>query len=416
MLDRGIHDAFAAIGFNTKVILWCENDPDQQAILDARMRDGLIDRARSGRTSRPSTVVTSEAQLTLWLEVFHARIYRSQATGLALAKALEAAYSSTSSASQPIAERLSSCWRTSGALFPLPPMFRRPRTKKGSARNAPSPWSSEPWPMPGITRHGCLYAHPMPGLPTVDSDGSAWDGEAADWPTPNSADSKRESAHKRGNPSLPMATKAWPTPTMADGNSAGNRNLPGSSAHQGTSLTDATTRRPWPTPRCEDSECAGGHRGKDDTLYGAIVRPKAPENWATPKHRDYRSGCTDQESIDHLMERRVPGSNDLTNQVTAVTEDRPTGTLNPAWVEILMGWPEGWTDTANPCPGIWPGWPAGMGPYQHDHEPPRIAPKGSVQGRVARIKACGNGVVPQQAAMAFGILLAPAAKHLEEQP
>jgi hypothetical protein len=36
----------------------------------------------------------------------------------------------------------------------------------------------------------------------------------------------------------------------------------------------------FPTPRAEDSQCAGGHRGKDDTLYGKICRPK---QWPTPK-------------------------------------------------------------------------------------------------------------------------------------
>lgn len=43
----------------------------------------------------------------------------------------------------------------------------------------------------------------------------------------------------------------------------------------------------------------------------------------------------------------------------------------------------------------------GMGPAQHPFEPPRIAPKGTVPNRVARVKACGNGVVPQQAEAAY---------------
>ena len=34
----------------------------------------------------------------------------------------------------------------------------------------------------------------------------------------------------------------------------------------------------------------------------------------------------------------------------------------------------------------------------------------------ARVKACGNGVVPQQADLAFSILLGPAAPFLEQKP
>jgi hypothetical protein len=72
-------------------------------------------------------------------------------------------------------------------------------------------------------------------------------------------------------------------------------------------------------------------------------------------------------------------------------------------------------DTA-PANACHPGWPMGMGPEQYPYEPPRIAPKGTLHGRVAQIKAAGNGVVPQQAEMALSLLLAPALPYLQEQP
>ncbi len=37
---------------------------------------------------------------------------------------------------------------------------------------------------------------------------------------------------------------SWPTATAGDAKSAGSRNLPGSNAHPGTSLTDAVVRAP----------------------------------------------------------------------------------------------------------------------------------------------------------------------------
>ncbi len=69
------------------------------------------------------------------------------------------------------------------------------------------------------------------------------------------------------------------------------------------------------------------------------------------------------------------------------------GSLNPDWVEILMGLPIGWTD-----PGVEPvpaGWPAGRGEPQYDYEPPRTTKRRKL--RKDRLKALGNAVVPQVA-------------------
>ena len=74
----------------------------------------------------------------------------------------------------------------------------------------------------------------------------------------------------------------WPTPTVT-----GNHNRKGASKHSGDGL--ATAVKNWPTPTCHD------RKGKDAT-----------------------------------------GGPCLTMVVG--------GTLNPMWVEWLMGWPVGWTD------------------------------------------------------------------------
>jgi len=75
------------------------------------------------------------------------------------------------------------------------------------------------------------------------------------------------------------------------------------------------------------------------------------------------------------------------------------GSLNPDWVEWLMGWPIGWTSPAPITELQWLNWsvdPADMG------EISRVAI--GVKDRVNRIKALGNGQVPKCVATAWNLL------------
>ena len=447
---------------------------------------------RSGPTFAHSRVISSEAELTQWLEASLARTCQTPGSEpdslTSLVIALDRAYSTASLNLQPTAERDSCSWRMSGGLFPQPALFRRMRTKTpGSTkepRNAPSVWSSEPFPMPALVLQSCLFVLPTLGRPTADCEFSSWDGDGPNWPTPVDADSSRGTEYyPGGNATLIGSVNAMSESPKATPTGSGNHNTKGASPTSGAGLATqvasmASAGLARPTPRASDHK-SSSHEGVLQEVMARHWTPSLPEAvagtqckasarptptgddanngtresgafkslsrdvqawatptasagpgagnggreggenlqtmvasaaalgvaWATPKARDFRSGCTDQVSIDHLMDRRVEGSNDLTNQVTANTKERPTGTLNPEWVECLMGWEMGWTDASQPCTRKWVGWPAGMGPYQFDYEPPRIAPRGSVPNRVARIKACGNGVVRLQAESAFGILL-----------
>jgi hypothetical protein len=92
----------------------------------------------------------------------------------------------------------------------------------------------------------------------------------------------------------------WPTVTAGDAKASGSRNTSQSNAHPGVSLTDFVrqdggTGRMWPTPRAQDFKSGAGysHAGKSQT----------------PQLR-------------HLL----------------------GGSLNPTWVEWLMGFPLGFTD------------------------------------------------------------------------
>jgi hypothetical protein len=114
-------------------------------------------------------------------------------------------------------------------------------------------------------------------------------GECWELSTPTRLTSENESG------SLPTP---WPTPTVC-----GNYNRKGASKNSGDGL--ATVVRRYPTPGAnEDSYRLNGNSQQSNSL-GAIARREA------------------------LAESPESG-----------------GQLNPTWVEWLMGWPLGWTDSA----------------------------------------------------------------------
>lgn len=133
------------------------------------------------------------------------------------------------------------------------------------------------------------------------------------WPTPDAhmgsggRTSKEAPTGKRQNGqkqqiTLNNAVKWWPTPTAGDAESSGSRNTAQSKAHYGLSLTDAVR----------------GDRGTG-------------RMWATPMARDHKSGRQQP----RLERRGETNGENLTQQVG--------GTLNPEFVEWLMGFPVGWT-------------------------------------------------------------------------
>lgn len=80
----------------------------------------------------------------------------------------------------------------------------------------------------------------------------------------------------------------------------------------------------WPTPTvCVNYNRKGASASSGDGLATAVLK------CATPTARDWRSGKASQATHDK-------NSRPLSEQIG--------GSLNPTWVEWLMGWPLGWTD------------------------------------------------------------------------
>ncbi len=148
-------------------------------------------------------------------------------------------------------------------------------------------------PNSGTMRSGRLYPLPKWEPRTFVADSSSSVG----YPTPVSADAKGAMA----------ARNMWPTATAGDAKSSGSRNLEGSKAHAGVSLTDAV------------------RFGNSNT----------PRTWATPTTQDgENNGAPSQHERNSLPLNAQAG-----------------GALNPEWVELLMGFCPGHTEARTPSDG-----------------------------------------------------------------
>lgn len=248
------------------------------------------------------------------------------------------------------------------------------------------------------------------------------------WGTPRSSDAEHGGPNMRDSSGAITALPAqvmqnWRTPVASDADSHGRTEGP-----RGYDNLHAQTQQ-WCTPSAENFRTRGGERSDEMGLDNQVK-----QEWSSPQARDYRSGTVartqdgsshQSDLNDEVVAWTTPCATDghtvylprhagakgtqlnvhteAVNCTPGAKENREQ--LNPAWEEILMGWPEGWTDASKPCTEVWQSWPAGQGPFQYAYEPPRTVPKGSCPNRVARVKMVGNGVCPQQAEMAYTLLL-----------
>jgi len=101
--------------------------------------------------------------------------------------------------------------------------------------------------------------------------------------------------------------------------------------------TGATGSSSWPTPTVNGNNNRKGLTKKSGNELATAVRM-----YPTPK-ATYRDYCPSE------RRRRSPDLNSVVPTASEVLdqESRATGTLNPEWVEWLMGYPVGWTEI---CP------------------------------------------------------------------
>jgi len=218
------------------------------------------------------------------------------------------------------------------------------------------------WPYRGSMRNGIAFRRPRLARRTFASGSLSWPtarandpekrgeftpnhraglaGAAQLWPTPRAEDSEWAGNHPHATDSLTVPVKLWPTATWKDASSSGSRK-------NGMTLTDTTVRqRLWQTPTNADT--LGGHLSRSGERSDEMLLKGQVRHWATPQAEDCEWGGGPEQTC-------------LTNQVfptgrqTEATAGNGRVSLNPLFVEWLMGWPRGWTDCGSRVTG-WSHW------------------------------------------------------------
>ena len=186
--------------------------------------------------------------------------------------------------------------------------------------------------------------------------------------------------------------KNWPTPRHQDGKHGAPTDWEMTTSHVGTanSLRVKAAKDNWPTPTAAEGSKIGGQANygqvglsNHPSIVGPVTREKSiksgkEKNWATPKARDHLGAV----NPNFLTRKDGRHRMDALPEQTKYDETNisKVGKLNPSWVEQLMGLPVQWS----------------------------MLPEPTSAHRVSRLMLLGNGVVPQQAELAFRTLLAQA--------
>jgi hypothetical protein len=95
----------------------------------------------------------------------------------------------------------------------------------------------------------------------------------------------------------------------------------------------------WPTPHANAGTGAGtsGRRGSLNLQTAVLL-------WPTPNSRDHRSGWGTKPRDGHALNLVEAVNNRYSDRSYPKSDTTRSGLLNPTWVELLMGFPVGWTD------------------------------------------------------------------------
>jgi hypothetical protein len=250
-------------------------------------------------------------------------------------------------------------WTHAGAVWGLT-TSARPTSGNGSGYWLPTPSAT-----PYGSNQGGAAGRTGPVRPSLETM-----AQRQMWPTPNVPNGgrsmKQEDVERKGQTltgkhqvDLGSAVKYWPTPTVSDGTGAGQA----PQKQGGLNLRTAVLRAQGDlfTDTANDITSASTPTiVTTPTLVGSPGTTSTPPTWATPNARDWKSGQSNQKMMERnsrpLNEQVVwasPTAHGNTNRKGASPtsgdglQTQVGGSLNPEFVEYLMGWPKGWTDLVN---------------------------------------------------------------------
>jgi hypothetical protein len=218
-------------------------------------------------------------------------------------------------------------WKWPASFVKYDPASRSWKTRQSSLLGGLAEFS-ETWPRWGSMLDGeCLVPTTLAPLTSATGYGS--------WPTPTRRDGRSESCspeyaekrngEKRGEP-LAWAVR-WQTPVADD---SVNRTA-GKFNSRGEPKLSAQVKR-WPTPHGFSKD--GKSNGPSGNELGRAVNRSFP----TPVSKSPTGGRMGLDGGSHARAMLAENHGDQ------AMKDLTGGSLNPPWVEWLMGWPIGWTD------------------------------------------------------------------------
>lgn len=163
--------------------------------------------------------------------------------------------------------------------------------------------------------------------------------EPAMWKTPVTSDAaaRKMYVNSRGEPNLSGQVKLWPTPTAQDYKRRGPN-----SRQQG--LPEQVVKM-YNTPTAQDAKngTLPPSQTKRDSLVGDVMREKFATPQAMYPTPTMGAGlCGGTGNYQQLKKLEAEGK--ITEEERRNMSRGNGGSLNPEWVEWLMGFPPGWTD------------------------------------------------------------------------